>query len=64
MFATPGSGGDTAVSLTDLRRMSGGGPSQPVSVPVSKSKWISMLNGGVKLPVGVDQQFFLNSTGH
>jgi hypothetical protein len=61
VFATPSDAGDTAMELPQLRMTMGLGPSDPVSVPVAQSKWVSLLNGGVRLPDGVDQQFFLNS---
>jgi hypothetical protein len=63
VFATPSDAGDNAVDTPQLRQSMGLGPSDPLSVPVAKSKWISLLNGGVRLPSGVDQQFFLNSNG-
>jgi trimeric autotransporter adhesin len=64
VYATPSSGGDASVTLGGLRSMMQFAPGQDVTVPVGNSKFISLLNGGVKLPAGVEQQFFVNSTGH
>lgn len=61
VYATPGNGSDGTVTLDELRKMMQIGPGQKVVVPVANSKFVSLLNGGVKLPAGVEQQFFVNS---
>ncbi len=64
VFATPGSATDAGVTLTGLSSMMRLAPGQDVVVPVGNSKFVSLLNGGVKLPSGVEQQFFINAHGH
>jgi hypothetical protein len=59
--ATPADAGDTAVDLGQLRLTLGLAASDPALVPLARARWITLLNGGVRLPDGVDQQFFLNS---
>ena len=64
VYATPGNSGDGSVTLDELRKMMQVGPGEKVVVPVANSKFVSLLNGGVKLPNGVEQQFFVNSAKH
>jgi filamentous hemagglutinin family protein len=52
---------DTVVSLGELQQANGGvaGAGGEVRVPLSDNSIVDLVNGGVNLPDGVDQQFFV-----
>jgi len=48
------------VSLGELQQANGqAGAGADVRVPLSKNSIVDLVNGGVNLPNGVDQQFFV-----
>ena len=52
----------SAVTISQARQMTGGGASdgtREVRVPVSRNSLAEIVNGGVKLPGGVEQQLFV-----
>lgn len=62
LMSTPSGGTPTQmVSMQEVRQMQqeGGNPSEDVRVPLMAGSLIDLINGGVHLPAGVDQEFFM-----
>jgi filamentous hemagglutinin family protein len=62
VYATPTGSASRSIDLDEVRSIAQVPSEMPVTVPVADAKFVSLLDGGVRLPKGVRQQFFANAT--
>jgi T5SS/PEP-CTERM-associated repeat protein/autotransporter-associated beta strand protein len=62
VYATPTGSVDRSIDLDEVRSIAQVPSETPLTVPVADARFVSILDGGVRLPKGVAQRFFASAT--